>query len=173
MGESAYVRLPEVPLGINMSWNSVPRITTIAGPSRAKRFVMFGEPADAATCLTWGMADEVTADGEARTDVVALITQRRRIPLDPANPDGPSLSFRGGCTLVMDREYGTDPIRYAIVRPVWSQEGERRRDRLAAQAGHGPNALYGVPANGAAAEPFAALHRGLRPSDSDLPPGVG
>ena len=65
MGESAYVRLPEVPLGINMSWNSVPRITTIAGPSRAKRFVMFGEPADAATCLTWGMADEVTADGEA------------------------------------------------------------------------------------------------------------
>ena len=118
-------------------------------------------------------ARRVTADGEARTDVVALITQRRRIPLDPANPDGPSLSFRGGCTLVMDREYGTDPIRYAIVRPVWSQEGERRRDRLAAQAGHGPNALYGVPANGAAAEPFAALHRGLRPSDSDLPPGVG
>ena len=65
MGEGAYMRLPEVPLGINMSWNSVPRITTLAGPSRAKRFVMFGEAADAATCLAWGMADEVTATGEA------------------------------------------------------------------------------------------------------------
>ena len=65
MGQSAYVRLPEAPLGINMSWNSVPRITTIAGPSRAKRFVMFGEPADADTCLAWGMADELTADGAA------------------------------------------------------------------------------------------------------------
>jgi len=66
MGEGAYLRLPEVPLGINMSWNSVPRITTLAGPSRAKRFVIFGEAADAATCLAWGMADEVTKKGGAR-----------------------------------------------------------------------------------------------------------
>jgi len=67
MGDGAYMRLPEVPLGINMSWNSVPRIITLAGPSRAKRFVMFGEAADAATCLTWGMADEVTPKGGALT----------------------------------------------------------------------------------------------------------
>jgi enoyl-CoA hydratase len=65
LGEGAYLRLPEAPLGINMSWNSVPRITTLAGPSRAKRFVMFGEAADAATCLAWGMADEVTPKGAA------------------------------------------------------------------------------------------------------------
>jgi enoyl-CoA hydratase/carnithine racemase len=65
MGAGAYMRLPEVPLGINMSWRSIPRIATLAGPSRAKRFVMFGEPADAATCLSWGMADEVTPAGEA------------------------------------------------------------------------------------------------------------
>ena len=65
MGETAYQRLPEVALGINMSWNSVPRVTSLIGPSRAKRFIMFGEPADAATCLTWGMADEVVLPGEA------------------------------------------------------------------------------------------------------------
>jgi len=65
MGEGAYLRLPEVPLGINMSWRSIPRIAALAGPSRAKRFVMFGEPADAETCLAWGMADEVAAAGEA------------------------------------------------------------------------------------------------------------
>ena len=65
MGADAYMRLPEAPLGINMSWNSVPRLTTLAGPSRAKRFVIFGEPADAVTCLAWGMADEVTPNGGA------------------------------------------------------------------------------------------------------------
>ena len=65
MGTGAYFRLPEVPLGINMSWRSIPRITNLAGPSRAKRFIMFGEPADAATCLDWGMADEVTPAGGA------------------------------------------------------------------------------------------------------------
>lgn len=65
IGQGGFLRLPEVPLGINMSWNSVPRITTMAGPSRAKRFVMFGEPAMAETCLAWGMADEVVEKGKA------------------------------------------------------------------------------------------------------------
>ncbi|CAN1505940.1 CaiD Enoyl-CoA hydratase/carnithine racemase [Caulobacteraceae bacterium] len=65
MGEGSYMRLPEVPLGINMSWNSIPRITNLVGPSRAKRFVMMGEPASAQTCLAWGMADEVTPKGSA------------------------------------------------------------------------------------------------------------
>jgi len=65
MGQGAYMRLPEVPLGINMSWRSIPRIASLAGPSRAKRFVMFGEAADADTCLAWGMADEVAPKGDA------------------------------------------------------------------------------------------------------------
>ncbi|MCK1336685.1 enoyl-CoA hydratase/isomerase family protein [Bradyrhizobium sp. 38] len=66
MAEGAYMRLPEIPLGMNMSWNSVPRITTLVGPSRAKRFVILGEAVDAETCVGWGMADEVTKKGEAR-----------------------------------------------------------------------------------------------------------
>lgn len=68
MGEGAYMRLPEVPLGINMSWRSLPRITGLVGPARAKRFVMFGEAADARTCLDWGFCDEVVAAGEALTE---------------------------------------------------------------------------------------------------------
>ncbi len=65
MGEGAYMRLPEVPLGMSMSWRSIPRITALVGPSRAKQFVMFGEATDARRCLDWGMADEVTAKGGA------------------------------------------------------------------------------------------------------------
>lgn len=67
MGEGAYLRLPEVPLGMNMSWRSIPRIAALVGPSRAKQFVMFGEAADARLCLDWGMADEAVAKGEALT----------------------------------------------------------------------------------------------------------
>ncbi len=65
MAEGSYMRLPEVPLGINMSWRSLPRITALAGPARAKRYVIFGEATDAATCLSWGMADETCPKGEA------------------------------------------------------------------------------------------------------------
>jgi enoyl-CoA hydratase/carnithine racemase len=65
LGEDAFLRLPEVPLGMNMSWRSIPRLTTLAGPARAKRLIMFGEPADAETCLSWGLADEVAPKGKA------------------------------------------------------------------------------------------------------------
>ena len=65
MGEGAYMRLPEVPLGMNMSWRTLPRLVALIGPSRTKQYVMFGEAADAARCLDWGMADEVAPTGEA------------------------------------------------------------------------------------------------------------
>ncbi|HEY2752662.1 enoyl-CoA hydratase/isomerase family protein [Phenylobacterium sp.] len=65
MGASAYMRLPEVPLGMNMSWRTLPKLVALAGPSRAKQYVMFGEPCDAGRCIAWGLADEVTADGQA------------------------------------------------------------------------------------------------------------
>ena len=65
MGAEAYLRLPEVPLGMNMSWRSIPKIAALVGPSRAKQFVMFGEAVDTATCLDWGFADEGVAKGGA------------------------------------------------------------------------------------------------------------
>lgn len=65
IGSGARMRLPEVPMGINMSWRSLPRLTTLIGPARAKRFTMFGEFADAATLLAWGMADEGAEAGGA------------------------------------------------------------------------------------------------------------
>ena len=65
VGESASLRLPEIPLGINMSWRSIPRLTALLGPSRAKQFIMFGEGLDAQRCLDWGLADEIAPDGSA------------------------------------------------------------------------------------------------------------
>jgi len=65
MGDGGYFRLPEVPLGINMSWRSIPRITALIGPARCKRFVMFGEAVDAQTCSAWGFIDELTPKGGA------------------------------------------------------------------------------------------------------------
>jgi len=65
LGSGAHFRLPEIPLGMNMSWHAVPRLVALIGPSRAKQFVIFGEKVEAQTALAWGLADEVVADGEA------------------------------------------------------------------------------------------------------------
>jgi enoyl-CoA hydratase len=65
MGRGAHMRLPEIPLGMNMSWHAVPRLVSLIGPSRTKQFVIFGERVEADQALLWGLADEVVPDGEA------------------------------------------------------------------------------------------------------------
>ena len=87
----------------------------------------------------------------------------------PAGRTDRGIKFRGGCTLLLDREYETDPIRYAIVRPVWSQRGEAMRDAMLAKAAGGPRALYGTETVNDVAEPFAVMHRHLRPPTPTAP----
>ena len=65
MAKGSYMRLPEIPLGMNMSWHAVPKLVSLIGPSRAKQFVIFGERVEADEALVWGLADEVVPDGEA------------------------------------------------------------------------------------------------------------
>jgi enoyl-CoA hydratase/carnithine racemase len=65
LGAGAHFRLPEIPLGMNMSWHAVPRLVSLIGPSRAKQFVIFGDRVEAAQAREWGLADEVVPDGEA------------------------------------------------------------------------------------------------------------
>ncbi|HTQ13077.1 MAG TPA: enoyl-CoA hydratase/isomerase family protein [Rhizomicrobium sp.] len=64
-GAGAHLRLPEIPLGMNMSWHAVPRLVSLIGPARAKRFVIFGEKVEAKEALAWGLVDEIAPDGEA------------------------------------------------------------------------------------------------------------
>jgi enoyl-CoA hydratase/carnithine racemase len=65
VAHSAVMRLPEIPLGMNMSWHAVPRLVSMMGPARAKRFIIFGEDMRADEALSAGLADEVAPDGEA------------------------------------------------------------------------------------------------------------
>jgi enoyl-CoA hydratase/carnithine racemase len=64
-GKGAHFRLPEVPLGMNMSWQTQPRIVNLIGPARAKQLVIFGERVHAPQALEWGLIEEVADDGQA------------------------------------------------------------------------------------------------------------
>jgi enoyl-CoA hydratase/carnithine racemase len=107
-GSSAMMRLPEVPLGINMSWHSLPRLTTIAGPSRAKRFTMFGDPTPAAVLEKWGMVDEVTEDGGAYAAAKAWSLRLAELPPLPIRMTKESVNAAANAlhkaTTFMDRD---------------------------------------------------------------------
>lgn len=78
--EDAFFRLPEIPLGMNMSWQTNPRTVALVGPSRAKQLTILGERCSAKTALEWGLVDEVTAPGAALDGAKALATRYAKVP---------------------------------------------------------------------------------------------
>ena len=99
-------------------------------------------------------ARRVTPDGEVHTDIIAVITQRLPQPKDGATPP-----FRGGCTLVLDRREGMDPIRYCIAKPLFSASRRETVAKYQAREGaFGLRSLYfGTPGR-PGTERFAMLH---------------
>ena len=59
--DGCFMQYPEVDIGLNLMWKSLPLITHLAGPARAKRLVAGGERITAETLLTWGVLDELVA----------------------------------------------------------------------------------------------------------------
>lgn len=80
MGEGATMRLPEIPLGMNMSWHAVPRLVSLIGPARAKRFVIYGEDIGAKDALAWGLADEIAPDGQALATARVWAEKTAKLP---------------------------------------------------------------------------------------------
>jgi len=79
-GRGAHFRLPEVPLGMNMSWGSQPRLVNLIGPARAKKLVIFGERVPAEEAEAWGLVDVVTADGGALDEARAWAERVAALP---------------------------------------------------------------------------------------------
>jgi hypothetical protein len=110
-------------------------------------------------------ARRTTGDGEHRTDIVAVITQRRWEPVDEDYPNDRRFVFRGGCTLLLDREYDSDPIRFAIARPIWNTERLERIRVFMREGPHGPHSVA-PDATDQQAEHFSVFHANLRPTSS-------
>jgi enoyl-CoA hydratase len=107
-GSSAHFRLPEVPLGMNMSWQSNPRTVALLGPSRAKRFTILGEKLDATTARDWGLVDEVTPDGGALAAALDLARRYAVLPPIPLRMTKQAINAAAGAlnyaTSYMDRD---------------------------------------------------------------------
>jgi enoyl-CoA hydratase/carnithine racemase len=80
VGQSAQLAVPELKLAMNMSWQTLPRLTNLVGPSRAKRIVLLAEMIAADEALAWGLADWVVEDGQALPHAMAVAQQLAQKP---------------------------------------------------------------------------------------------
>jgi enoyl-CoA hydratase len=66
MARDAHLRVPEIGLGMNMSWQSVPRMLHLIGPARTKQAVILADQRISATeAYEWGLVEEVADPGQA------------------------------------------------------------------------------------------------------------
>ncbi|MCC7547890.1 MAG: enoyl-CoA hydratase/isomerase family protein [Burkholderiales bacterium] len=65
MADDAFVSLPEVALGLPLTWGTLPRLIALAGPARAKRLTILCERLAAHEALAMGLVDWVAAKGGA------------------------------------------------------------------------------------------------------------
>ncbi|MCZ6870882.1 MAG: enoyl-CoA hydratase/isomerase family protein [Gammaproteobacteria bacterium] len=62
--DDCFMAYPEIDIGVNLMWTSLPLITHLAGPARAKRLVMGGEHIHAPTLQEWGILDALVPRSE-------------------------------------------------------------------------------------------------------------
>jgi enoyl-CoA hydratase len=73
MASDAHMRVPEIGLGMNMSWQSIPRMLHLIGPARTKQAVILAaDRISAAEAHQWGLVEEVTDPGQAFDAAMAM-----------------------------------------------------------------------------------------------------
>jgi enoyl-CoA hydratase len=66
MADNAHLRVPEIALGMNMSWQSVPRMLHLIGPARTKQAVILADQRiSAREAHDWGLVEEIAEPGKA------------------------------------------------------------------------------------------------------------
>jgi len=81
MGDNAHLRVPEIALGMNMSWQSVPRMLHLIGPARTKQAVILAdERISAREAHDWGLVEEIAEPGKAFDAAMALAEKVARQP---------------------------------------------------------------------------------------------
>jgi enoyl-CoA hydratase len=76
MARDAHLRVPEIGLGMNMSWQSIPRMLHLIGPARTKQAVILAADRISATeAHQWGLVEEVADPGKAFEAAMAMATK--------------------------------------------------------------------------------------------------
>ena len=82
-GESTWFSIPEVELGIPLSWNALPRLSREVGPSRALELTVTCDRFSAAQAYEYGMLSRVAADGEEMAEARRLAERVIAMPALP------------------------------------------------------------------------------------------
>lgn len=113
-GESAHFRIPEVALGMNMSWGSLPRLLALMGPARTKQAVILAaDRISSAEAREWGLVEKVVADGQAFAEAMAFAERIAALPPLPVTMTKTSINRLAGALDDLAAHMDTDQFALA------------------------------------------------------------
>lgn len=72
---SARFGVPEVDLGIPLTWGATPRLIQELGAARAREFILLGESIDARQAAQWGLVHRAVTERDLDAEVDALVSR--------------------------------------------------------------------------------------------------
>jgi len=81
--DNVQMYVPELKLGMNMSWQSVPRFVNLVGPAKTKQLLLLAQPLSATDAEAWGLVDYLVATGEALNKATELANKLSAMPPIP------------------------------------------------------------------------------------------
>jgi len=80
LARDAFVSLPEIALGIPLTWGTLPRLVNLVGPARAKRLTILCERIPAEQAVELGLVEWLAPKGKALETAYAVAAQVRALP---------------------------------------------------------------------------------------------
>jgi enoyl-CoA hydratase len=121
----AFVSLPEVGLGMPLTWGTLHRLVALAGPARAKRLAVFGERVPADEAHAFGLVDYVAAPGAAEARALALAAAVAALPETSVRMTKETVNAAANALLHLGSHMGGD--QFALAASGEEVKGARER----------------------------------------------
>ncbi|HUN68725.1 MAG TPA: enoyl-CoA hydratase/isomerase family protein [Burkholderiales bacterium] len=129
MASDAFVSLPEIALGIPLTWGTLPRLVNLLGPARAKRLAILCERVPADQALAMGLADFLAPPGKALKTARSIAAQVIALPRNSVRMTKESVNAYAGIGAHAASHMAHDQVQLAAASP----EAKAARDAFAAR----------------------------------------
>jgi len=129
LAEDAFVSLPEIALGIPLTWGTLPRLVNLVGPARAKRLSILCERIPAGDAFAMGLADYIAPPGKALATARAVAKQVLALPRHSVRMTKESVNAYAGIGAHAASHMAHDQVQLA----AGSAEAKAAREAFAAR----------------------------------------
>jgi len=129
IASDAFVSLPEIALGIPLTWGTLPRLVNLVGPARAKRLAILCERIPAPDALALGLVDYTAAPGKALKTAQDLAKKVLALPRNSVRMTKESVNAYAGIGAHAASHMAHDQVQLAAA----SSEAKAARAAFAAR----------------------------------------